>query len=43
MIIADACGAGDEAAAQRSLESLRFAGDAIISDVETFTDLLRQR
>src|SRR6516164_1147829 len=26
------CGGGDEAAAQRSLESLRFAGDAIISD-----------
>jgi biuret amidohydrolase len=41
VIIADACGAGDAAAAQRSLESLRFAGDAIISDVETFTDLLK--
>lgn len=41
VIIADACGAGDEAAAQRSLESLRFAGDAIISDIETFTDLLK--
>ena len=42
VIIADACGGGDEAAAQRSLESLRFAGDAIISDTETFTDLLQQ-
>ena len=42
VIIADACGAGDEAAAQRSLESLRFAGDAIISDVETFTELLKR-
>jgi nicotinamidase-related amidase len=42
VIIADACGGGDEAAAQRSLESLRFAGDAIISDTETFTDLLEQ-
>ena len=42
VIIADACGGGDEAAAQRSLESLRFAGDAIISDTETFTDLLKQ-
>jgi nicotinamidase-related amidase len=41
-IIADACGAGDEAAAERSLESLRFAGDAIISDVETFTGLLKK-
>jgi biuret amidohydrolase len=41
VIIADACGAGEEAAAQRSLESLRFAGDAIISDIETFTNLLK--
>jgi biuret amidohydrolase len=31
VIIADACGASDEAAAQRSLESLHFAGDAIVS------------
>ena len=31
VIIADACGAGHAAAAQRSLESLTFAGDAIIT------------
>ena len=42
VIIADACGAGDEAAAGRSLEALHFAGDAIISDTETFTDLLKR-
>ena len=42
VIIGDACGAGDAAAAKRSLEALRFAGDAIISDTETFTDLLKQ-
>jgi nicotinamidase-related amidase len=42
VIIADACGAGDEAAAQRSLEALRFAGDAIISDSEAFTELLKR-
>ena len=42
VIIADACGAGDEAVAERSLESLRFAGDTIISDVETFTGLLKK-
>jgi len=42
VIIADACGAGDEAAAERSIEALRFAGDAIISDTEAFTDLLKQ-
>jgi biuret amidohydrolase len=40
VILADACGAGHEAAAERSLESLRFAGDAIISDVEPFGALL---
>jgi nicotinamidase-related amidase len=42
VIIADACGAGDRAAAERSLESLRFAGDTIISDVETFTGLSKK-
>ena len=42
VIIADACGAGDQAAAMRSLEALRFAGDAIISDSETFTNLLKR-
>ena len=42
VIIADACGAGDETAAQRSLESLRFAGDTMISDVATFTGFLKR-
>jgi hypothetical protein len=42
VIIADACGAGDETAAERSLEGLRFAGDAIITDTEAFTDLLKR-
>lgn len=35
VIVEDACGAGHDAAAARSLESLRFAGDAIITDTET--------
>jgi nicotinamidase-related amidase len=43
VIVADACGAGDETAAQRSLESLRFAGDTMISDVATFTDFLKRK
>lgn len=42
VIIADACGAGDETAAQRSRESLRFAGDTMISDVATFTGFLKR-
>jgi nicotinamidase-related amidase len=41
VIIADACGAGHEAAAERSLESLRFTGDAIITDVDAFTGRLK--
>lgn len=42
VVIADACGAGHEEAAQRSLESLRFAGDAIITDTETFCGALKR-
>jgi nicotinamidase-related amidase len=42
VVVADACGAGDEAAAERSLESLRFAGDAIVADVATTVELFRR-
>ena len=42
VIVTDACGAGDEAAGRRSLESLGFAGDTILTDVETFTGILKQ-
>ena len=42
VILADACGAGHKDAAERSLESLRFAGDAVISDVDTVAGLLTQ-
>lgn len=40
IVIEDACGAGHEDAARRSIESLRFAGDAVIADVETFVGKL---
>lgn len=40
VLLADACGAGHAAAGERAIESLRFAGDAIISDVATFAGLL---
>jgi biuret amidohydrolase len=42
VIIEDACGAGNEIAARRSLESLRFAGDTMFSDVATFTGFLKR-
>ncbi|HEY7893991.1 MAG TPA: cysteine hydrolase [Gemmatimonadaceae bacterium] len=36
VIIADACGAGHQEAAQRSLDSLTFAGDALITSTAEF-------
>jgi nicotinamidase-related amidase len=42
VVIADACGAGEAAAAARSLEVLRFAGDAILTDAATISRLLRR-
>jgi nicotinamidase-related amidase len=40
IVVTDACGAGNHAAAKRSLEALATAGDAILTDIATFTDLL---
>ena len=42
VVIEDACGAGDEEAGRRSLESLRFAGDALFTDAATIGALLRK-
>jgi biuret amidohydrolase len=42
VIVEDACGAGNEEAGRRSLESLRFAGDAIFTDVATIGSLFRE-
>lgn len=39
VIVTDACGAGDDSAASRSLESLKFAGDAMLTNVETICHL----
>ena len=36
IVVTDACGAGDRAAGARSLETLRFAGDAILADAADF-------
>jgi nicotinamidase-related amidase len=43
IVVSDACGAGNAAAAQRSLDALAFAGDAIMTDVATLTGLLAER
>ncbi len=43
VIVTDACCAGNEEAAKRSIEGLKFAGDALITDTETICDVLRKR
>jgi nicotinamidase-related amidase len=43
VVVTDACGTGDEEAAKRSIESLKFAGDALITDTEVICDVLRKQ
>jgi nicotinamidase-related amidase len=43
VLVTDACGAGNEEAAKRSIESLRFSGDALITDTETICQVLRNQ
>jgi nicotinamidase-related amidase len=42
VLVTDACGAGNPAAAKRSLDALSFTGDAILTDISTLTGLLAQ-
>ena len=42
VLVTDACGAGKEEAAEHSIESLKFAGDALITDTETICQVLRK-
>lgn len=43
VIVEDACGSGHPEAAQRSVEALKFAGDAVFTDVEAFCQSLQRR
>jgi biuret amidohydrolase len=43
VLVTDACGAGNEEAAKRSIESLKFAGDALMTDTETICQVLRNQ
>lgn len=43
VVVTDACGAGHEEAARRSIASLEFAGDALMTDVDTICCLFRRR
>jgi biuret amidohydrolase len=40
IVVADACGAGAAEAAARSLEAIKFMGDAIVTDIATITPVL---
>jgi biuret amidohydrolase len=40
VVVTDACGAGNQQAAERSLEALRFAGDALLTSVGEFNSVL---
>jgi biuret amidohydrolase len=42
VLVTDACGAGNEEAARRSIESLKFVGDTLITNTETLCDGLRK-
>lgn len=42
VVISDACGSGHHEAAERSLASLQFTGDAFFTDVETICAKFRQ-
>jgi nicotinamidase-related amidase len=42
VLLTDACGAGHADAGQRALDTMRFVGEAILSDVGTFSDRLGQ-
>jgi biuret amidohydrolase len=42
VLVTDACGAGNEEAAKRSIESLKFTGDALVTDTETICQVLRK-
>ncbi|HZR72088.1 cysteine hydrolase [Bradyrhizobium sp.] len=42
VIVEDACGSGHADAAQRSIESLKFAGDAVFTNVEAFCQAVKR-
>lgn len=42
ILVDDACGAGNEEAAARSIESLKFAGDTLITDTDTICAALQK-
>ena len=42
VIVTDACGAGNDEAGERSLTSIKFTADAVMTDVDTICGLLNR-
>lgn len=40
IVVTDACGAGDAEAGERALASIKFMGDAILTDIQTISEVL---
>ena len=43
VLVTDACGFGNDEAAKRSIESLKFAGDTVLADTDKICAILAQR
>jgi nicotinamidase-related amidase len=43
VFVSDACGTGNDEAAKRSIKSLEFTGDTLLTDTETICSVLAQR
>jgi nicotinamidase-related amidase len=43
IVVTDACGAGHADAAERAMASIRFMGDAIVTDIQSIRDILGRR
>jgi nicotinamidase-related amidase len=41
VVVTDACGAGDEDAGRRALDTIEFAGDALLTDTDTICGIWR--
>jgi nicotinamidase-related amidase len=41
VVVSDACGAGDDAAGRRTVDAIRFTGDAFLTDTDTICEIWR--
>jgi nicotinamidase-related amidase len=41
IVVTDACGAGDDAAGRRTVDAIRFTGDAFLTDTDTICEIWR--